>query len=208
MKRSGLPVLQKTMLRWVKMRKALLTFLFVLGGFFLPQSLHASAFDGKGIFSFDFDYMGAALKNNGWGLGIAYEQPVATFGSLKGSFSHVSLKPDSEHDWITTVGLGLDARIYPFNRGMNMLYLGYGIGTDFLMLTGDDGQNVYISHCPHIGYKQNFLEFVMLEAYLGYRMGITDPGDFALQSGIVKHGFEYGISIQFNIQKIIRWKKR
>ena len=184
--------------------------IFFLSGLLGMQSVCASAFDGKGVFSFDFSYMGAGLKNNGWGFGLAYEHGIMNFASVKGSFSHISLKPDSEHDWVTTVGIGLNARLYPFNKGMNMLYVGYGLGTDFLMFTGNENPNItYISQCPHVGWKQNFLDYVMVDAYFGYRMKVTEPDDFALRAGIIKHGIEYGISVQLNLPKIWKfiWRK-
>ncbi len=169
----------------------------------LPFVAHANAFDGGGIFSLDARYLGTAIKNNGWGLGVAYEQPIKTFASVKGMFSHVSLMPTEEHDWITTVGLGMEARGYPFNRGMELLYLGWGIGTDFIMFTELNNQsNTYISHCPVLGWKQNFFDYVMLDARIAYRMMISEPDTFALEHGIVSHGFEYGIAVQVNLQKI------
>lgn len=172
--------------------------------FFFSLPCNADAFNGKGIFSLDLGYLGAGLMNNGWGLGVAYEHGIMNFASVNGTFAHVSLKPDLQHDWITSVGLGLNARIYPFNKGLNMLYLGYGIGTDFVMYPGEEQekQSVYISHCPHLGWKQNFFDYVMLEAYIGYRMKINEPDEFALQSGISKHGVEYGITAQLNPKKI------
>ncbi|MBP3743324.1 MAG: hypothetical protein J6J00_10095 [Treponema sp.] len=191
------------MKRYMRISRILLFFLLIAP----RQNCHADAFNGKGIFSFDFSYMGAGLQNNGWGLGFTYEHGIMNFASLKGSFSHVSLKPDLEHDWITSVGLGLNARIYPFNKGMNMLYLGYGIGTDFVMYMGEEEEktSTYISHCPHLGWKQNFLDYVMLEAYIGYRIKTTEPDAFALECGISKHGVEYGITTQLNIKKIWQW---
>lgn len=173
----------------------------------LTFDLSASAFNGKGIFSMDLEYLGLALRNNGWGLGLSYEREVTSFSSLRASFSHISLKPDSEHDWITTVGLGLDLRIYPFNQGLQKLYIGYGCNTDWLMFIGQDKKITYISQCPQIGWKQNFLDYVFLDAYFGYHMKTTNPGEFALKSGIIRHGIEYGIKTQLNIPQICRFFK-
>nr|MCR5401295.1 hypothetical protein [Treponema sp.] len=170
------------------------------------EATNKSSFVEKGIFSLDFGYMSAGLKNNGWGLGVSYERQLFDFASVKGTFSHITLKPDNDHDWITTVGLNADARIYPFNVGMKYLYFGYGIGTDFLM-TGDEKNITYISHCPQIGWKQNLLDFVLLEALFGYRMNVTRADDFFIEKGIVKQGMEYGITFKFNIKKIWLWLK-
>ena len=170
------------------------------------ETTNKSSFVEKGIFSLDFGYMSAGIKNNGWGLGVSYERQLFDFASIKGTFSHITLKPDHDHDWITTVGLNADARIYPFNVGMKYLYFGYGIGTDFLM-TGDEKNITYISHCPQIGWKQNLLDFVLLEALFGYRMNVTSADDFFIEKGIVKQGMEYGITFKFNLKKIWLWLK-
>ena len=167
------------------------------------QAPEERPFTEKGIFSLDLGYLSAGLKNNGWGLGFSYERELFPFASLKGTFSHITLKPDQEHDWITTVGLNADARIYPFNKGMKYLYFGYGIGTDFLM-TSDEKNITYITHCPQIGWKQNIMDYFTLEAIFGYRMNVTSADDFFIERGIVKQGIEYGLNARFNLKKIWR----
>ncbi|MBQ6568234.1 MAG: hypothetical protein IJL80_14400 [Treponema sp.] len=188
------------------MRKLLVT--LALTALLCAQEARANAFDGGGILSFDFGYMGTGFRNSGWGLGAGYERGLIDWASVKFSFSHMTLFTDGDHDddsLLTTVGIGLNMRVYPFARGLSMLYIGYGLGTDFLMFSGETMENVtYISHCPHIGWKQNFKDIIILDAYLGYRVKGTDPGDFLFDRGIVKQGIEYGISAQLNLSKIWR----
>ena len=183
------------------LRRLLLTLTFLV----LPFFAHANAFDGAGIFSLDARYLGIALKNNGWGLGLAYEFPIKTFASFKGLFSHMTLMPSEEQDWITTVGIGMEGRLYPFNHGMRFLYLGMGMGTDFIMFTGAEDLNyTYINCCPFAGWKQNFFDFVMLEGRFGYRIMLSQPNEFILDHGIVSHGLEYSLTVQLNIKKILK----
>lgn len=185
------------------MRRYWLVFLLLFCG---AGIVRAEDFYGKGIFSFDFGYMKEALRHDGWGLGVAYERELASFCSVKGTFSHVSLRPSDGHGWVTTVGLGVDARVYPFARGLQWLYLGCGWESDFLMRTdGDDGHDLYLSYCPHLGWKQDFFGYVMLDAYLGYRVRLSAADDFLFESGAIRQGFEYGVSAQVNLSKI--WKR-
>lgn len=90
------------------------------------------------IFSLDAAYLWSGLKNDGWGLGLSYEQTVLPFLSAKGEFSHMPLWPAKYDIVITTVGVSLSTFYYPFNKGLNFLYVGFGCKTDFLMYSGGD----------------------------------------------------------------------
>lgn len=103
--------------------------------FFNSQNFN---FKEKRIFSLDTAYLLSGLKNNGWGLGLGYEQLVLPFLSIKSDFSHVTIFPTSYDLTITTVGISLNAFYYPLNKGLNFLYIGFGCRTDFLMYSGDD----------------------------------------------------------------------
>ena len=113
------------------MRKLLVT--LALTALLCAQEARANAFDGGGILSFDFGYRGTGFRNRGWGLGAGYERGLIDWASVKFSFSHMTLFTDGKHDddsLLTTVGIGLNMRVYPFARGLSMLYIGYGLGTD------------------------------------------------------------------------------
>lgn len=171
---------------------------------FFSSYLHSEANLEKGILSLD---LMADIRNfgiEGWKAGVSYEFNLYNFNSIKSSFIHKTYLPTSDTDWITTVGLNLDARIYPFMKGLNWLYFGYGIGTDFLMI-GNNKSQTFISHCAHIGWKQNLFGYSMIEFYFGYRMKITDVDDIYFSKNIINNRFEYSISLKFNFKKI--WQK-
>lgn len=77
--------------------------------FFNSQNFN---FKEKRIFSLDTAYLLSGLKNNGWGLGLAYEQLVLPFLSIKGDFSHTTIFPTSYDTTITTVGISLNTFYY------------------------------------------------------------------------------------------------
>lgn len=77
--------------------------------FFNSQNFN---FKENRIFSLDTAYLLSGLKNNGWGLGLAYEQLVLPFLSIKGDFSHTTIFPTSYDTTITTVGISLNTFYY------------------------------------------------------------------------------------------------
>lgn len=98
-----------------------------------PSKCYSESFVGKRILSFDFGYLSTGLRNQGWGLGFNYEFQLFDFLSIKPGFSHMTIWPKDLDLTITTVGLNLNLLYYPFNKGLEWLYIGGGIGTDFLM---------------------------------------------------------------------------
>lgn len=168
----------------------------------------AESFVGKNILSFDLGYLGTGLQNNGWGLGLSYEAELLRRLAVKGSFSHMTMKPSGAGMTVTTVGLQLEALCYPFARGLDWLYVGGGCGTDFIMYKGDsvaDGKqdDALITLLGEIGWKQNFFDYVMADAFFGYRHTLND-GDNAFSSKIVRQGLAYGIRIKLNLPVILR----
>lgn len=174
---------------------------------FVPAA-GAESFVGKDILSFDLGYLGTGLRNNGWGLGLSYEAALLPRLAVKGSFSHMTLKPSGAGMTVTTVGLQLETLCYPFARGLDWLYVGGGCGTDFIMYSGgalaDGEQNdVLITLLGEIGWKQNFFDYVMADAFIGYRLPLND-GDNAFSNKITRKGLRYGIHIKLNLPVILK----
>lgn len=174
----------------------------------LPPTAGAETFAGKRILSFDLGYLGTGLKNNGWGLGLSYEAELLRRLAVKGGFSHMSLWPSDSDMTVTTVGIQLEALCYPFGRGLDWLYVGGACGTDFIMYKGgavaDGKQNdAIISLLGEIGWKQNFFDYVMADAFFGYRFPLNH-GDQAFSSKITRRGFEYGVRVKLNLPMIFR----
>lgn len=174
------------------------------------KSGEKNSFIGKSIFSFDSGYLGTGLKNNGWGFGISYERSIFDYLAMKGNFSHMTMFAKNIETRVTTVGIRLEALFYPFGSGLDKLYLGFGGGTDFLMYIDKESEgskDTIITVYPEIGWKQNFLNYVMVDVFFGYRILVNEPSLFSWQADLVDSGVEYGIRIKFNLKEIWNFVK-
>ena len=205
---------------WGKYLFILLVFLFVLQGALSQESDQSGAAEnhekisgtekplvGKTIFSVDLGYLGTGLKNNGWGFGLTLEIQLLDFFSIRPGFSHMTMWPSGKDLVITTVGIRSDLLFYPFNRGLDRLYLGGILRTEFVMYAGDDrpearNQETVISIAPVIGWKQNFADFVMVDFFVSYQF-IQNEEDLSAQVvELYDKRFEYGVKFKLNIGKI------
>ena len=174
--------------------------------FFNSQNFN---FKEKRIFSLDTAYLLSGLKNNGWGLGLGYEQLVLPFLSIKSDFSHVTIFPTSYDLTITTVGISLNAFYYPLNKGLNFLYVGFGCRTDFLMYSGDDvpsdhKKDSLIRLAPKIGWKQSIYDYVLVDIYYSYRFSVFSNDLPDSVTDITSNGNGFGVKLKFNLQKIFK----
>ena len=199
----------------------LLIFLFAAHGAFSQEAAESGATEqgkknsvaekplvGKTIFSIDLGYLGTGLKNNGWGFGMTVEIQLLDFFSIRPGFSHMTMWPSGKDLVITTVGLRSDLLFYPFNCGLDKLYLGGILRTEFVMYSGDDRpeareQETVISIAPVIGWKQNFFDFVMIDIFVSYQF-IQNEADLSAQVvELYDKRFEYGVKFKLNIGKIV-----
>lgn len=169
----------------------------------------SDSFVGKSIFSFDLGYLRTALKNNGWGIGLSYEQSLFYFFSIKGLFSHVTIFPQNLDFNLTTVGIGAELMFYPFGKGLDKLYLGFGNETDFFMYLLDSAENsnqdvkdTIIMIYPKIGWKQNFFNLVFLDVFLSYNFFLTEVPTFGTDINLLERGINYGAKFKFNLSEI------
>lgn len=174
--------------------------------FFNSQNFN---FKEKRIFSLDTAYLLSGLKNNGWGLGLSYEQLVIPFLSVKGDFSHTTIFPTRYDATITTVGISLNTFYYPFNKGLNFLYIGFGCRTDFLMYSGDDvpsdhKKDSLIRLAPQIGWKQSIYDYVLIDIYYSYRFSVFSSDLPDSVADIKSNGNRFGVKLKFNLQKIFK----
>ena len=174
--------------------------------FFNSQNFN---FKEKRIFSLDTAYLLSGLKNNGWGLGLSYEQLVIPFLSVKGDFSHTTIFPTRYDATITTVGISLNTFYYPFNKGLNFLYIGFGCRTDFLMYSGDDvpsdhKKDSLIRLAPQIGWKQSIYDYVLVDIYYSYRFSVFSSDLPDSVADIKSNGNGFGVKLKFNLQKIFK----
>lgn len=162
-------------------------------------------FSGEAVFSVEGKYMLSSLRHNGWGLGVSYEKQIAQFFSAKGTFSHTTFHLKNDGIWITTVGVNLGAFCYPKGE-LEGLYLGGGMGTEFMMYDGDkkNEKNSVITAYPLVGWKQNFLDYVKLDVFGAYRFLLNNEDVPEYAERAYDKGFEYGIKCSLNIGKIFR----
>lgn len=169
------------------------------------------SFVGKNIFSFELAYLRNALKNNGWGIGLSFEQSLFQFFSVKGRFSHVTMFPKDLDFNITTVGIGAEILFYPFRNGLDKLYFGFGNETDFYMYLSSSPENskdTIITIYPKIGWKQNFFNLVFLDLFVSYNFFLSEVPTLSSNINLLERGINYGAKFKFNLSEIWTFVKK
>jgi hypothetical protein len=154
------------------------------------------------IFLLDFNYTIIGFMNHGWGLGLKYEQKILNDMSVRSGFGHITFKTSYEDAWCATAGFTLFVNFYPFDKGLEGPYFGAGGGFDFLGYFASDSlpknaRNEIISFIPMIGWKQNVTKAFFVDAYLGYKLPISDRGTYDGAETYINKGFQYGIDILY-----------
>ena len=167
----------------------------------------------KQIFSLETEYLAKGLKNNGWGIGFSYERELFHGMAVKGGLSHMTMWMKNPSLILTSVEVTGDILYYPFLRGLDWLYFGGQCKTGFFMYDGssvseENSQDCVISLCPLIGWKQSFVDIVMIDVFSGYRF-VVNPQD---QKGVikdqVKNAFEYGLKVKISLVNLFQlWGK-
>lgn len=154
------------------------------------------------IFSLDFDYLTQGLKNNGWGLGIRYEQYIWNHIAAKFCFGHSTFIIDG--NWSPTVSFGIFAEYYPFQKGLDGLYVAFGSYFDFIALPESavseesDTKAICLSIYPLVGYKLRLFKWLSTDFYCGYKYilpGHDLPSDF---QKYITNGVKLGVSLKFH----------
>ena len=167
----------------------------------------------KQIFSLETEYLAKGLKNNGWGIGFSYERELFHGMAVKGGLSHMTMWMKNPSLILTSVEVAGDILYYPFLRGLDWLYFGGQCKTGFFMYDGSsvsegNNQDCVISLYPLIGWKQSFVDIVMIDVFSGYRF-VVNPQD---QKGVikdqVKNAFEYGLKVKISLVNLFQlWGK-
>lgn len=167
----------------------------------------------KQIFSLETEYLAKGLKNNGWGIGFSYERELFHGMAVKGGLSHMTMWMKNPSLILTSVEVTGDILYYPFLRGLDWLYFGGQCKTGFFMYDGssvseENSQDCVISLYPLIGWKQSFVDIVMIDVFSGYRF-VVNPHD---QKGViknqVKNAFEYGLKVKISLVNLFQlWGK-
>ena len=193
------------------MQKKCFVALLMFFAFSLPSFSQSQ--NKKQIFSLETEYLTKGLKNNGWGIGFSYERELFHGMAVKGGLSHMTMWMKNPSLILTSVEITGDILYYPFLRGLDWLYFGGQCKTGFFMYDGssvseENSQDCVISLCPLIGWKQSFVDIVMVDVFSGYRF-VVNPHD---QKGIikdqVKNNFEYGLKVKISLVNLFQlWGK-
>ena len=188
-------------------------FVALLLFFTLLLSSFSQSQNKKQIFSLETEYLAKGLKNNGWGIGFSYERELFHGMAVKGGLSHMTMWMKNPSLILTSVEVTGDILYYPFLRGLDWLYFGGQCKTGFFMYDGssvseENSQDCVISLCPLIGWKQSFVDIVMIDVFSGYRF-VVNPQD---QKGVikdqVKNAFEYGLKVKISLVNLFQlWGK-
>ena len=181
--------------------------------FTLLLSSFSQSQNKKQIFSLETEYLAKGLKNNGWGIGFSYERELFHGMAVKGGLSHMTMWMKNPSLILTSVEVTGDILYYPFLRGLDWLYFGGQCKTGFFMYDGssvseENSQDCVISLYPLIGWKQSFVDIVMIDVFSGYRF-VVNPQD---QKGVikdqVKNAFEYGLKVKISLVNLFQlWGK-
>lgn len=172
---------------------------------FFCFSGNSETFAGRHIFSLDFGYLHTGFKNNGWGLGFAYEIQCFDFLSVRPKISNMMLWPKNYDVVVTTFGTGCDVLFYPFFQGLEGPYLGGGIGMELMMFkTPLPLENeIALTATPILGWKFSIFDYVFLDAFFGYRILMNEKyfsSDDVAKS--YRNKFKWGIKFKINLKKI------
>lgn len=188
-------------------------FVALLLFFTLLLSSFSQSQNKKQIFSLETEYLAKGLKNNGWGIGFSYERELFHGMAVKGGLSHMTMWMKNPSLILTSVEVTGDILYYPFLRGLDWLYFGGQCKTGFFMYDGssvleENSQDCVISLYPLIGWKQSFVDIVMIDVFSGYRF-VVNPQD---QKGVikdqVKNAFEYGLKVKISLVNLFQlWGK-
>ena len=193
------------------MKKKCFVALLIFFAFSLPSFSQSQ--NKKQIFSLETEYLAKGLKNNGWGIGFSYERELFHGIAVKGGLSHMTMWMKNPSLILTSVEITGDILYYPFLRGLDWLYFGGQCKTGFFMYDGssvseENSQDCVISLYPLIGWKQSFVDIVMIDVFSGYRF-VVNPQD---QKGVikdqVKNAFEYGLKVKISLVNLFQlWGK-
>ena len=124
------------------------------------------------LFSLDLSYLFNGISNNGWGLGLKYEQYFAHHLAGQLHFGHSTFVVNKQ--FCPTVTFGLFLEYYPFREGLDGFYIALGGLFDFVALRliseiPKDKRETYLSVYPFVGWKIKILKWLSADLTCGYK---------------------------------------
>lgn len=193
-----------------------LPFLLLLAAFgahklYAEDGAEEKPFIGEYILYFDIKGMYYSTETNtaGLGFGVTLERQILPFLSFRAEGANNTMWSFTKDVRTDTITLGFSPLAYPFSRGLDWLYLGFGISTEFLTYRGDDvpkshERDTVINLTPQIGWKQNLFDYVLLDFFCIYNIEISNTNIPDYAEDLVDNGWEMGVKVKINLSRILR----
>jgi hypothetical protein len=183
--------------------KRIITLLLPL--LFMPPLTHAET-NLDHLLSLDLAYLTTGLMNQGWGMGLSYEEKIFKFLSIKGTFGHMTFLTGIKDMYCTSVNLSLFVNYYPFGNGLDKLYIGMGSGCDFMNYFGGgeappNAGDVLISFTPKLGWKFIPSKYFMIDVSAGYKFFVTDAYNYQEIKKYTYAGPQFGLGFKVFFKK-------
>ncbi|MHB9291768.1 hypothetical protein Holit_00851 [Hollandina sp. SP2] len=174
--------------------------------FFIAPPLCRADTDIDHLLSLDLAYSLTGFMNQGWGLGLSYEEKIWSCLSVKGTLGHMTFLTGIEDVYCTSVNVSLFVNYYPFRNGLDKLYIGLGNGCDFMNYFGGgkvppDAEDVLIFLTPRIGWKLNIKKYLMIDLCAGYKFVVVDAHNYHDIKCYTNTGPQFGLGFKLFFKK-------
>jgi hypothetical protein len=170
-----------------------------------PSLCHAET-DIDHLLSLDLSYSVTGLLNQGWGIGLSYEEKLFKFLSVKGTLGHMTFLTGKEDVYCTSVNISLFVNYYPFWNGLGKLYIGLGGGCDFMNYFGDgeipsNAEDTLIFITPRMGWKFIAGKYFMIDVSAGYKFVLVDAYNYREIKQYTNAGPQFGLGFKVFFKK-------
>jgi hypothetical protein len=179
--------------------------------FMAPLSYAETGGAGNGnnidhLLSLDLAYSVTGLLNQGWGIGLSYEEKIFRFLSVKGTFGHMTFLTGIDDVYCTSVNISLFINYYPFENGLDKLYVGLGNGCDFMQYFGGgvvppNVGDILIYITPKIGWKWIIGKYFMIDISAGYKRVVVDAYNYSDIRRYTNAGLQFGLGFKIFFKK-------
>jgi hypothetical protein len=152
----------------------------------------------------DLAYSVTGLMNQGWGIGVSYEEKIFRFLSVKGTFGHMTFLTGIEDVYCTSVNISLFVNYYPFGNGLDKLYIGVGNGCDSFRRVEkvpSDAEDILIFITPRIGWKFIPGKYFMIDVSAGYKFFVVDAYNYSEIKRYTDAGPQFGLGFKIFFRK-------
>ncbi|MDR1231661.1 MAG: hypothetical protein LBK61_09700 [Spirochaetaceae bacterium] len=153
------------------------------------------------LLTLDAAYAVTGLLNQGWGMGLSFEEKIGAFLSVKGTLGHMTFLTGIDEMYCTSVNIALFVHYYPFGGGLDKLYLGVGNGCDFMNYFGGgdvppDAEDTLLFITPRIGWKFIMGSSFLLDVSAGYKWVMVDAHHYPEIKKYTYAGPQFGLGFK------------